>query len=322
LVLSTFTVTTTADNGDNNYPVAGSLRWAIQQVNGDQTDSTTNPDTIAFNITADSNAAGYPAGQATGYNATTGVATIQPKTNLPQITDAVIIDGYTQAGASPNTLRGVGQLGVAPGDPSQYGDNAVLKIDLDGSAVSQLNPPGGAIGLSLTNNDTVQGLVLNHWQQVAIQAGNQDLIQGNFLGTDITGTTSFSTGQYAVGDQIGIDALGSNIQIGGTTPEARNLIDGFSLDAIRFRGANESGEVVQGNFIGTDHTGTLTTDSSGHSFGSYNGVDDEYGSAALIGGTDPGAGNLISGNVIGFGGLTAISHNRSRLAFGNAGRTV
>jgi hypothetical protein len=132
-LLSAYVVTTTADNGP------GSLRDAINQVNADTSHalyaspSNPNVDEIDFNITADSNAAGYPAGQATGYNATTGVATITPHSALPAITNAVLINGYTQGqgtslAATPNTLA--------------VGDNAVLKIDLDGSQaglVSGLN---------------------------------------------------------------------------------------------------------------------------------------------------------------------------------------
>ena len=55
-----------------------------------------------------------------------GPHTIQPLSALPTITDPVIIDGYTQPGASPNTN--------GPG----LGSNAVLKIELDGTSAQQL----------------------------------------------------------------------------------------------------------------------------------------------------------------------------------------
>src|SRR5437868_14457888 len=90
---SAYVVTTTADSGP------GSLRDAIVQVNLDTSHtlyaSPSNPsvDEIDFAI---------PASDA-GYNATTGVATITPQSFLPVITNAVLIDGYTQAGASRNT---------------------------------------------------------------------------------------------------------------------------------------------------------------------------------------------------------------------------
>src|SRR5678809_59081 len=75
---NTFHVTTTADNGDNNNPTAGSLRKAILDAN-----SNPGPDLIDFQILS--------AG---------GVQTISPPSLLPVINDSVTIDGYTQPGAS------------------------------------------------------------------------------------------------------------------------------------------------------------------------------------------------------------------------------
>src|SRR5262249_34183404 len=95
-----FVVTNTNDAG------AGSLRQAITCANTipniDRTgDAVVDPDPITFNI------------------AGTGLKTIIPASNLPDITDPIFIDGYTQPGASANTLA--------------VGDNAALKIALDGS---------------------------------------------------------------------------------------------------------------------------------------------------------------------------------------------
>ncbi len=82
LLPSTFTVTTTADSGP------GSLRDAIAQVNADTSNTTTSPDVIEFIVTS-------------GLDAT-GVATIRPLTPLDPVARPVTINGYTQAGASPN----------------------------------------------------------------------------------------------------------------------------------------------------------------------------------------------------------------------------
>ncbi len=73
---ATYTVTSTADSG------AGSLRQAITDANG-------NPgaDTINFNIVG------------------SGVHTIAPATALPNLTDAVTINGYSQPGASAEHQR-------------------------------------------------------------------------------------------------------------------------------------------------------------------------------------------------------------------------
>src|SRR5688572_2291603 len=84
---STFTVTNTNDTG------AGSLRQAILDAN-----ANSGLDTVAFNIPG------------------SGVRTISPASPLPTITDPMIIDGYTQPGATPNT--------------QQQGNNAVLLLEL------------------------------------------------------------------------------------------------------------------------------------------------------------------------------------------------
>src|SRR5712691_8400547 len=60
----------------------------------------------------------------------TGLQTIAPASNLPNITKPVVIDGYTQPGSSPNTLA--------------VGDNAVIKIDLSG-----VNYSSNCLGLAV-----------------------------------------------------------------------------------------------------------------------------------------------------------------------------
>src|SRR6516225_918155 len=103
-LLSTFTVVNTNDSG------TGSLRQAILGANAhaNTLNAGNAADEIDFNIAGNS------------------VHTIQPATALPAITDAVIINGYSQPlndgssnHASPNTAA--------------IGDNAVLRIELNGN---------------------------------------------------------------------------------------------------------------------------------------------------------------------------------------------
>ncbi len=270
-LLSAYVVTTTADSG------IGSLRDAINQINADTSHalyaSPTNPnvDEIDFNITAESNAAGYAPGQATGFNATTGVATIQPQSALAPITNAVIINGYTQGqgtslAATPNTLA--------------VGDNAAIKIDLDGSMAGLVN------GLNIGSNSTVAGLAVTNFgygqeestAYDAIVAGGNNQIIGDFLGTDVTGAV-------AEGNGFGVVVFGNGNTIGGTDPAMRNVIGGNGLWGVSLR---SSGNVVEGSYIGTDHTGT-------EAFGNARGVLDS-GSNNTIGGSVSGAGNVISDN--------------------------
>ena len=246
---ATFTVTNTADSG------AGSLRQAILDAN-----ASPGLDTIAFNVTG-AGCAGTPT-----------VCTIAPASALPVITSPVLIDGYTQPGSSPNTLA--------------LGDDAVLLIEIDGSALSApvLDLAGPIAGDS--SGSTIRGLVIDHLAgQYGIELGegfgdgsNNDTITGNFLGTDPTGTSVTSTGT-----PLNI-VTSTGTTIGGTTPAARNLI-ATSSEGILMNGS--SNNVVQGNYIGVNVAGTGALNANPGIFIT------QGASNNLIGGTDPGAGNVI-----------------------------
>ncbi|MCA1576617.1 MAG: carboxypeptidase regulatory-like domain-containing protein [Acidobacteria bacterium] len=108
--------------------------------------------------------------------------------------------------------------------------------------------------------------------------GTATTIQGNLIGTDVAGTGK-------VPNSLGIQALGLNTLIGGLTPGARNVISGNNSDGVLIRGA---GSKLQGNYIGTDITGTVALGNIGNGVGA--------GDNALIGGTVPEARNIISAN--------------------------
>ena len=112
---------------------------------------------------------------------------------------------------------------------------------------------------------------------------------GNYIGTDITGEhSSGSLGNS--GD--GVLSYAQFTTIGGTDPRARNIISGNFGSGVSFGfGANNS--LVQGNFIGTDVTGEFSSVSLSNS---GDGVLVLAANDVMIGGTDPGARNVISGN--------------------------
>jgi Calx-beta domain/Beta-propeller repeat len=124
--------------------------------------------------------------------------------------------------------------------------------------------------------------------------GNRTIIQGNLIGTDITGTNKIPNAN-------GIQSISLNTLIGGLVPGARNVISGSTANGVYLRGA---GNKLQGNYIGTDITGTLPMGNSG------TGV--IAGETALIGGTQPEARNIISANGgIGNNGNVALGINNS-----------
>src|SRR5205085_10764500 len=91
--------------------------------------------------------------------------------------------------------------------------------------------------------------------------------------------------------------------IGGTSAGARNLISGNTSTGIDFRDAGTSGNIVAGNYVGTDATASSAL---ANNIG-VNVVDGVSGNT--IGGTTAGARNVISGNSFG-------------VAIGGAGTTV
>ena len=76
---------------------------------------------------------------------------------------------------------------------------------------------------------------------------NNNQVRGNLIGTDFTGTTS-------IGNSRGVRIVSSGNVIGGTTAEARNIISGNDF-GVFIEGA-ATGNLIQGNYIGTDVTGT------------------------------------------------------------------
>jgi hypothetical protein len=197
-----------------------------------------------------------------------GVHTITPASELPAITGPVTIDGYTQPGAKPNTKA--------------VGNDAVLKIELSGA-----NAPGHGLFV-IGSNSTVKGLVINRWAGAGIviigsgATGNQ--VTGNFIGTDASGTQD--AGNSTQGVLIN-EASGNTI--GGATAGARNVISNNNGHGVFIHGNTATGNKVMGNYVGTDKNGTALLGNSG------NGVLIRA-SNNIIGGTQAGARNLISGN--------------------------
>ena len=70
------------------------------------------------------------------------------------------------------------------------------------------------------------------------------MIEGNYIGTDLTGT-------HAVANTGGGIVSGGGDTIGGTIAGARNLISGNSGDGLDLYG----GDLVEGNYVGTDVNG-------------------------------------------------------------------
>jgi trimeric autotransporter adhesin len=266
----TFTVNITSDENDTDFPGGtfdGSsdgrcdidssvatgdectLRAAIQQAN-----KYPGADTIEFTISG------------------TSVHTISPETELPTITQPLTIDGYTQAGATKNTLTEPGKT------------NAVLKIELDGN-----NAQGGglvAIG-EKASESVIRGLAIHSFGSGNIRTeGVKGIkVEGSFIGTNAAGAFDPSN-TFAYPNGVYLSDT-DNSTIGGTSPEARNLISvKNSGNGVQL--ADQSrGNKIQGNLFGTDKDGNPLSNGNGIAFsgGSSNNT---------VGGTEAGAANTIA----------------------------
>jgi hypothetical protein len=189
-----------------------------------------------------------------------GVKTIGVIVPLPDITDKVVIDGTTQPGYAGSPLIEID--GIALNFSS--GDGLVIKAG--GTTVR---------GLSICNFRGGNGINLN--------GSDGNLIQGNYIGVAANGTTAR---QNSRGIQL---TNSSNNVIGGTSAAARNVISGNQGSGIEITSGN--GNVIQGNFIGTTATGTVgLSNLTGVQIFNTTSINN------VIGGTAPGAGNLISGH--------------------------
>jgi len=263
---NTYTVTNTNDSG------AGSLRQARLDAN-----ANAGLENITFNI---------PGG---------GPHTIAPLTALPNITSPVLLDGYTQPGASANTLA--------------IGSDAVIQIQIDG-----VNLPNFVHGLFLTtgsDGSTIRGLAIYRVSGggvdngIYIENSTGNFITGNYLGTDATGAAA------GLGNERGIEVRSNNNTIGGATPQDRNVVSG-NLSRNIFINGGSSNQVL-GNYVGLQPNGNSTVGIGSTLYGVWL---TDGAQSNTVGGTTSGSRNVISG--IGqFGILIDNANTTANVVIGN-----
>jgi hypothetical protein len=110
--------------------------------------------------------------------------------------------------------------------------------------------------------------------------------EGNFIGTDPTGTIDFGNGL----DGVRVPAGASDNTIGGTSPAARNLISGNDLEGVEVSGRSRNTN-VEGNLISTQKDGVSRLGNSD------DGVDIIFGATNnTVGGTTSASANTIAFN--------------------------
>ena len=224
--------------------------------------------------------------------------TITPTSALPEIVDdGTVIDASFQwIGVWPEGWPGItidGSGGSSMSGLDIFGSNNchirglfITNFKYNGISIyggGKLNTIGGA-GVGYRN--VMSG---NSWSGVFISGPGTDsnVVSGNYIGTDVSGDATL--GNTANGVAIS-DGAKSNT-IGGATESDRNIISGNGEQGVSIYGSDTDGNLVSGNYIGTDVTGTATPGSES------GGVVISGGSKSnTIGGTTEGERNIISGN--------------------------
>lgn len=219
----------------------------------------------------------------------------------------VALDGNNRSTVTGNTVSGnyfgTNAAGTAlVKNPNLVGSQQVgIAITSAGNNLIGGTTPGARniiSGARIDNNDKGAGVAIDgRTKGPAAASGN--VIVGNYIGTDVTGTSPIvnNAGVY-------IDTAMNN-RVGGTTAAERNVIGGSNTGGViidgSFAGADgtsTTGNLVKGNYIGLDPTGTFPVQSTEAVIGVV-GVDISAANDNTVGGTEAGAGNLIAGNALG-----------------------
>lgn len=186
-----------------------------------------------------------------------GVRVIIFTSQLPPITEPIIIDGYTQNGASEATA----------------GNTAAIKIDL--------RFPTQGTGLQINGgNSLIRGVSIYYATDAIALNSNGNTIIGNHVAANGS----------AWNDASGIHITGANNTIGGLTPNLRNVISRNFDSGIFIDGVGATGNVIIGNYIGTNNDGTGDNGSINHGVYILNAPNN------TVGGTSAGSRNIITGN--------------------------
>jgi hypothetical protein len=291
LAPATFTVSKDLDDG-----TANTLRWAIQRAN-----ATPGANVIDFAI----GGGGFKA-------SITLDSTMGP---LPPITNAVLLDGYSQ--------------------DAPFAPPGVPEVELSGNFLVA----GDGLTVTTQGAVTIQGLAIDRFNGNGITVSNPlgaagTTIQGCSIGLDLNGLA-------APNKNNGVLLTSADNTVGGLAQSAGNAIAANLQSGIRISGELAVRNVVQGNLIGTGSKGAaapgnksdgvlLSENATGNTIGGLTVFSD-------VGNVIPGNGlhgvdlsgannNLVAGNLIGVdaGGMLATSNGKNgvRLLNGSSNNTI
>jgi len=189
--------------------------------------------------------------------------------------NGIVISGGSSNNTISSNLISANATGVAViGTNTTANTVSGNKIGTDLSGTKAL---GNGIGLYTGNAataTTISGNLISangtafQYPGVEILQGNSNVLVGNLIGTDVTGTKALGNGGVGVlieggsqSNQIGTNGDGVN------DAAERNIISangtGFDYAGVEMSDSNTTGNFVAGNYIGTDISGTKALGNGG-----------------------------------------------------------
>jgi large repetitive protein len=208
--------------------------------------------------------------------------------------EALVVDDFGGGGIWLDTASGT-TTGAVSGD--------TIADDFIGvNAAGTASASNGNFPLRLNdgaNHNTITGCVVSGNSVTAPSSADtgihvnddsyDNVFAGNMIGTNSAGTAALAN----AGNGVIIDTGSYGNTVGGTTAASANVISGNVDDGVHIMESGVMTNVVEGNFIGTDITGTKPLGN-----GDY-GVEVQQSNSNTIGGSTSGARNIISANGLG-----------------------
>jgi parallel beta-helix repeat protein len=187
-----------------------------------------------------------------------------------------------------NVISGNRRTGISVGSTST--GNLIINNKIGTDPTGMLAFPNGLEGIDLRSGFNQIGRVGEgnlisgnlRWGLFS-RSGNNNVIQSNLIGTNITG-------QVALPNLIGVNLQSASNLLGGQDPGQENVISGNSTFGLLLFQSSSTSNSIFGNLIGTDVTGTIDVGNG------IDGIRVVLATANRIGGSQPGQGNVISGN--------------------------
>jgi hypothetical protein len=210
------------------------------------------------------------------------------------------------AGAQDNTIGGTtaGERNVISGNDRgvMISDNLTSGNTVKGNYIGTDATGTGALGntigvfvVSTGQTNTIGGatagernVISGNGDGVVVNLSHGTVVKGNYIGTDAAGTSAL--GNTSSG--VLIEHYADSNTIGGSSAGDRNVISGNLDEGVFISDSGTSGNVVKGNYIGTDASGTGALPNGAQGVAIGLGAQDN-----TIGGTGAGEGNLIAYNV-------------------------